>query len=880
MKKYIIILFVLISTVITYAQPIARPDTIKLSRTKTVLFNLLTNDNGNKILLYRYIINNKTYTPSNNAIKISGMGTLTIRTNGTGMFIPLISYTNGKFTYRIKDSRGRISASTVVYIVDTTQIVVIPPTPGGTTSLIVSNGSSQYTLSSNATTSAGVYKDGKLVRTLWSNVKRNAGTYTATWDGKDDVGTTVTGTTQIKVQANTMSYQWTANIGNSSTIDTGVHKLRGLSTPYSGVEVGSYIYIAKGTTEGNTPIYKVAKTNPNYMIEVRGENAAVDMHTDFVCADAFKVYWAGYDAWTGFWPVENTTPPDTNSRVHSIIYATNISNDLDYTFSSGKTTKPSLNGEYTYSGLTILDDTAAHPTGLAVSTKFGFPNDGFIYSSHKGLNQIRIYNKITGALVNTQSISATKLVTEGGSSTSTILFAVEGNTIKKYTIQFSGNLVYANVSISITSPINISMKNGVLMVLDGSTQQVKAFDYSVTALWTLGQSGGYVNSPTVASDKFQFQEFTGNVAKGYLIPLADSSFWVGDAGNCRQLHFSKTRTFVESSFYLPTNYNASTIASEPTRIFAGLLEFDLTTRALVKNWSGNITSSYAYNTRIGGLLTQLVTISGKTFGTIFYYPTAGTPDGRLREWVELTSTGIRYTGIRLDDYFNYNVESNGDRYYYDGDFYAASGTGNIMKQAYTGLNGSGNPTWGTESVHLTFPLGIGSPYYACSNYANSKGIIFAESRQNEGFHLGRVSGGQYLWKTSKSTPTSYTGDFPTDGTFDIGNDVNFAGKSLHVVDSLAVWNYVGEFWKNSQVNKWNMYHQDGLMLMQLGKSTPEARIYSGTEDAPREAAGNALESKMVKIGTDYYIIHCDESVHGAIHVFKILGANTIKIITL
>lgn len=872
MKKLILAsLLFLINSI--NAQPTATTDTIYLNGLNTVNLDLLSNDAGSKIYISSYTVNGFKYSTSTyTARTIYNFGRILVRSRGLGTFKPSSSYTAFAVTYTIKDSRNRIAVGKVIF---KTQEVVIPPDPTPSdTNLIVSSATSQYTLSSTATTSAGVYKNGQLVRTLWNNVKRNAGTYTATWDGKDDTGATVVGTTQIKVQAHTMSYQWTANIGNSSSIDTGSHKLRGLSTPYSGVEVGDYIYIAKGTTEGNTPIYKVAKSNPNYMIEVRGENAAVDMHTDFACSDGTRVYWAGYDAWTGYWPISNTTPPDTNSRVHSIIYATNVSNDTDYIFSAGKTTKPSLNGQFSYSGLTILDDTAAHPTGLAVTTGA----TGFLYSTHKGLNQLRCYDKLSGALLRTNTLPLRAIAIDGN-----VLYGIVGDSIRKFTINAStGVLTYsASGSISVTKPINISAKNGVLMVIAGSTQQqVKAFNYTGTALWTLGQSGGYVNSPTVANDKFQFQEYTGKVSKGYLIPLADSSFWVGDAGNCRQIHFSKTRTFVESSFYLPTNYNASTITAEPTRIFAGLLEFDLTTRALVKNWSGNITSSYAYNTRIGGLLTHLITISGKTFGTIYYYPTAGTPDGRLREWVELGATGIRYTGIRLDDYFNYNIESNGDRYFYDGDFYAASGTGSIMKQAYTGLDGSSNPTWATATIYLTFPLGIGSPYYACSNYANSKGIIFAESRQNEGFHLGRVSGGQYLWQTSKSTTTSYTGDFPNDGTFDVGNNVNFAGKSLHVVDSLAVWNYVGEFWKNAQVNKWNMYHQDGLMLMQLGKTTPEARIYSNTNDAPREAAGNALESKMVKIGNDYYIIHCDESVHGAIHVFKILNANTIKIITL
>ena len=848
MKKYLLLILTFISCcMMGYSQ-----DTLFINGTAKVTINI------NKPISFYYIGSCTRYTTINTARSINGVGKVLINGLGKGYFIPTSGNYSATWNYFV-DSCGTMNKKSLVV---TKRSATPPPV------IIASN---QYTLSTRSITSAGVYDlNNKLVRTLWSNVSRAAGTYTVTWDGKNDAGTTVSGTHKIKVISHQMTYQWTANIGNTSSIDTGSHKLRGLRTPFAGVEVGNYIYIAKGNTEGNTPIYKVAKSAPSYMIEVRPNlNHSSTFQTEYVCSDGTNVYWAGYDAWTGRWPVDNAAP-DTNSRIQSIIYATKVSDDLDYTFSSGKTIKASLDASSTFSGLVIFDDTAAYPTGLAVMS-----SGSYLYSSHKGKNQVKCYNKSTGATVATYTLPLRGLAIEGN-----LLFGIHhGKNIKKYTIESNGSLTLTD-SIAITNPLNISLKNGILMVIDGSTQQVKAYNSTTKSLlWTLGQSGGYVNSPTVANDKFQFQEFTKTLKRGYLIPQSDSSFWVGDPGNCRQVHFSKSRAFVEATGYLPTNYCASAIAAEPTRIFAGLLEYDLSSKALVKNWSGNITASYAYCTP-NDLFAQMITIGGRTYGTIFYYPNAPSEDGRVLEWVELTSTGIRYTGQRLTQWVNYSIESDGSLYYYDGDFYASSGTGKIMKQAFNGINGSGNPTWSNATILTTFPLSIGSPYYACNNAPNSKAIIFAESRQNEGYHLGRITGGQYIWQTSKSTTTGYTGDFPSDGTFDVGNGVNLAGWSAHVLDSFAVWNYVGEFWKNAQTNKWNLYHQDGLMLMQLGKTTPEAQTYSNTDDAPREAAGNALASKFVKVGSDYYIIHCDESVHGAIHVFKITGINTIKIATL
>ena len=50
------------------------------------------------------------------------------------------------------------------------------------TTLFSQYDSSSYYLSTKSTTSAGVYKNGRLVRTLWSNVEKPTGTFQFNWN--------------------------------------------------------------------------------------------------------------------------------------------------------------------------------------------------------------------------------------------------------------------------------------------------------------------------------------------------------------------------------------------------------------------------------------------------------------------------------------------------------------------------------------------------------------------------------------------------------------------------------------------------------------------------------------------------------------------------
>jgi hypothetical protein len=144
------------------------------------------------------------------------------------------------------------------------------------------------------------------------------------------------------------------------------------------------------------------------------------------------------------------------------------------------------------------------------------------------------------------------------------------------------------------------------------------------------------------------------------------------------------------------------------------------------------------------------------------------------------------------------------------------------------------------------------------------------------FHLGGIKKGasNWLWKTARtlSQGTSYTGNYPSDGSFDIGNSVINPGNVAMVVDRSIFWGYNGEFWKSGQVNKYNHVYDNGLFIGQFGTT----RNTVGLAQASAGMAGNAFSPALVKVGSDYYLYHNDESDHNGVHRWKISGLSTIQ----
>lgn len=721
------------------------------------------------------------------------------------------------------------------------------------------NTSFSFTLAGNAKTSAGIFKkDGTLIRTLWSGVTYNAGTYKIKWDGTDDSQHLVAnGDYVAKVLSNNVNYKWEGVIGNTSDSMTGRTKYHSNDIIKCMAISGNTAFCGAGYAEGRSSQIKFNLSSPqqrNYLLEEKSTSQSTFYNT----ADGTNVYWAGYD------------PFNPNNH---FVFATKVINGTESIFSSGISLKMTHGRTY-QSVINYSNNSNAAITGIAVQK-----THNYLFVSHKVLNQIRVINKTTGAMVRTISVNAPKSLAVDGSGN---LWVINGtNTVLKYTVDSKGSLTTVIVKLSgLVNPLALAVSpdNKTVVVADaGTSQQLKGFSNSNGSLyWTFGLSGGYKKDAAVADNKFYFSDLNNQINSTFICFQPDGSFWVGDTGNFRVQHFSANRTFINRIMYLPTIYSAHADRNNPSRVIAGYLEFAVDyskplgsnngSWRLVKNWMAAVPPKYFGSfTRI---LQSVTTLSnGRTYA-LRRDETTDTP-----EVVELPPTGqLRFTGIRLE-------QNSIKQIYWDGSLRSYSVSDNSIswyKQTLTGFDNSNNPIWGQAitlaSTNDKSPT-PGSAYPMPMPITSSNIIIGFNGGGGSGYALGgiKVGSSKWLWKTAATTHKGYAGIFPPDGCFDIGNGVEYAGNVAMVFNRSIIWGYNGEFWKQSQTNKWNHVYDNGLFISQFGITGPETK----GQEAAAMMAGNAFSPSIVKAGTNYYLYHNDESYHGGVHRWKITGLETI-----
>ena len=178
-----------------------------------------------------------------------------------------------------------------------------------------------FKLAAAATTSAGVYADGRLLKTLWSNVRHAAGPHAATWDGSTDGGAAAApGAYTVKVLSSNVRYTWEGVVGNTSDAFTGPTLHHAEDIIYGMAISGTSIYIAAGYNEARSSTFKMSVANPQAKTNILPTPFAhgyTDAVTRFVATDGRYVYWAGCEA-------------DLEPRNH-FVYATKTSDCLLYT---------------------------------------------------------------------------------------------------------------------------------------------------------------------------------------------------------------------------------------------------------------------------------------------------------------------------------------------------------------------------------------------------------------------------------------------------------------------------------------------------------------------------------------------------------------------
>ena len=507
------------------------------------------------------------------------------------------------------------------------------------------------------------------------------------------------------------------------------------------------------------------------------------------------------------------------------------------------------------------------PNGIFVGTQYGLSglsvqqNGNLLAASVSPDNQVYLMDKVSGAPISSFPVTSPKRLN----------FSSDGNL---WVVSGTSVLCYTNVAVAPTlaatlgpfsEPLDVAispLNPDLIIVADGGTsQQLKAFDRSGNALWTYGLPGGYpTNGIAVTTNKFWF--FDGENDGAFLCFAPDGSFWVGDGGNNRSLHFSSELRYLEQIMYQPFTRLSSVDKNHPSRVFNQFLEFSVDysqplaqSWKLVNNWRVNVDTNHLSS---DPGLREVVTL---TNGHTYAYCDNTASGNALRELCELTTNGLRFTGL-------FPLVTNQGRWMSlgaDGSPRAiAFGLGTWYQERLQGFDASNNPIWGAEFPLASASNGPTDPIWRCCGFGNpyvaisSNNILISfDPSLNSGWHLGgvRLGGTNWLWKTAPAV--TYMNGL---GTFEIANQVQYAGSTARALDSHVLYGYPGEDFRGAgQACQIMHFLDDGLFVGQFGETTVGHFPYEGA--LPAEA-GNADCLDFVST-TDggYYLWLSDESGH-------------------
>lgn len=542
-------------------------------------------------------------------------------------------------------------------------------------------------------------------------------------------------------------------------------------------------------------------------------------------------------------------------------------------------------------------------TGLAVQQ-----GGNVLAVAHKGLNQINLFHKTTGASLGSIAVAAPGRIAFNAANGH--LWVLSGTSVLRYTDVGAGNTLSTTIS-GLAFPLALGVDpvtNNVLVADGGSSQQVKGFASSGgAALWTLGTAGGYsaANGPDVTNTKFMFtitNNGTNPLPFSFLAVQSDGSFWVGDGGNCRILHFSSSRAYLNQISAITDNLLASVDPNNPSRVFAlGWLEYQFDyskvlnpgdpnaaggngSWKLVKNWMAGIDP-----TQYAGFTTVTTLTSGgqtRTYAQVAQKSDyAGGDYHAYNAVAELPATGplrFAYSASPTPVGQAMWIAPNGDIRYSK----IAGGVMTVYKKAFTGINGPGNPVWSAETPIASAPAAGGDPARAYGNgdswgslrmtFPITVGDMVISFRSAQGtvsypdYHLGGIPLGGTGWqfKTSKAlniTSPDGKGSYTTQNSYGGHN-----GTNAWSVGNNVVWNYDGQYGTFS--NQYAHYWDDGLFIGQFGTSTsPDHATH-----APAGYSGNFSQTTMVA-GPDgnLYAFSADECIHAGVHVWRIGNLNSI-----
>lgn len=598
------------------------------------------------------------------------------------------------------------------------------------------------------------------------------------------------------------AYSWVGNIGNTGDSSWGQYKFKGLRAPTAVAELNGYIYATTGFVEGNGPAFKTLISNPKIKYEIGRSPNGYDKMLEGT--------WIVSDASKvyilGFDPFGYTTNGGTGytSKIDCAIIAYDINDNL-VNFSAGTSFSNSLQDIPYSSGIVITrNDSTQRPVRLEI-------DNSYLYVYTK--DSVKVFNKTTGARVSSTTYTPTAGV------------------ISTYT------------------------RNGVT-----ATMTATSVTYNGVTLATA------YNSPAINNYKYAPRDFNFYRYKGCVYIGLDGSFWLIDVGNSRILHYSNAGVYLNQIAYVPMNYNCSVDRNDPTRVFAGFLEYKITypnlTWELVNNWSYGLNENYrsgrGFFENVVNTMRNVVTVSGSTYAlidSVILYEGYGMS---YPSKMKLTATGLKRVKV-YDAFENVWFDLNGDEYIAVCD--NQIGSRNILYK--NGVQVDQSPVITDSSASYlddaNFAVTSDGHYVIFNNMNNAK----------SNYHLEWVKAGVVVAKAAKSITGSQS-SYPTTDRFMVDGVGGLpASKKVSICDSIAVFMYSGEGFQNAQTTKLHIYKNKQFYRI-IGKTYAEAVTASGTSETPKEFAGNSFEGDLVKVNGKYYYFFNDEH-GGSLHCFIITG---------
>jgi len=720
-------------------------------------------------------------------------------------------------------------------------------------SVLASSTPFAFSLDESSKTSAGVFTpDGTLIRTLWSKVYYQAGTNSAVWDGLDDSGNPVTpGTYQIKLLQHNTEYVWDGAIGNTSAERSGP-MVHAAYLPMRDMAItGTNAFYVTGYNEGKYDFDNFLTTDPQHVrMKWSADGQAAnqyDRNWGWTATDGNRVYFACDQA---------TDPTNLTAEDYpGFVVASNVGDNSPATFNQGV---PIINGAY---------NSTYYPNGIYVGTQPGL--SGLAVQQSGNLlavavtpdNRVYLLDKLSGMIVtNFDVVSPGRMNFSPDGS----LWLVSSNDVVCYTnIATSPTLALtiAGFSNPLAVAVNPADANLILVADGGGSQQVKAFDGTGTPLWNYGLAGGYqANGVAVTTNKFWFDNAG---TEGTFVCFApDGSFWVGDGGNHRSLHFSAAREYIEQIMFQPHSWMACVDQNNPSRVFNQFLEFSVDYTkplqqawTLVNNWKANVDPcNISWNE---GLREVTTFTNGRTYALVDDNCQGNVA---VQEVCELGTNGLRLTGL-------YPFENGGwISFGPDGSVRVTTiGTARWYESTLNGFDGLGNPMWNPSTLIASAPDGATDPVPRGFSIGNVRAtistnniLIAFDQSLNNGWHLGGIKVGATNWLWKASPAATYLNGL---GNYEIANGVQYGGSTVQAVNRQVVYGYQGEDFRGSGEAAQHMhFYDDGLFIGQFGEALNGHPLFEGL--LPGFAGNGQCPNFLETTNGDYYLWDNDESAHG------------------